>query len=199
MRELMVGANRFNEIQRGLPGLSRSMLSGRLRQLKQQGLIEHTAADPPGYQMTAAGAATRDIIMALGRWTVAWRFPLPQTTTSDSALMLWRIYQGVKSSALPDRKVTIQLTFNDGDPRYGWIVLDRPDVSLCFEPSKSDADLRIAATVATWQSIWFGHRDLTDAMRSGDLTAAGSRDVIDQFPNWFALSDFAADVAARAS
>lgn len=199
MRELMFGANRFNEIQRRLPGLSRSMLSGRLRQLEQHGLIEHAAADPPGYQMTAAGAATRDIIMALGRWAVAWRFPLPQGTASDSALMLWRVYQGIRRCALPDRKVTIQLTFDDGDPRYGWIVLDRPDVSLCVEPSQSDADLRIAARVVTWQSIWFGHRDLTDAMRSGDLTAAGPRDLIDQFPGWLALSDFAAGVAARAS
>ena len=43
IRELMVGAHGFNEIHRGIPRISRSLLAGRLRQLERLGLVVRRA------------------------------------------------------------------------------------------------------------------------------------------------------------
>ena len=54
VRDMLVGATRFNELARGLPGLSRALLSRRLRQLQHDGLVERTG---DGYTLTRAGTS----------------------------------------------------------------------------------------------------------------------------------------------
>ncbi len=197
LRELMVGARRFNEIGRGLPGLSRSLLSGRLRALEQQGLVQPTVGATPGYELTPAGEATRPVIMELGRWTVRWRFPPPSAGETNSSQLLWRLYQGVDRAALPPRRVTIELEFPGSDPRRGWLQFDAPDVAMCLEPPPQRWDLRVTGTVASWLSVWFGHRNLGRAIAAGDLAVEGTAALAAQFPFWFSLSPFAPQVAAR--
>ena len=42
LRDMLAGARRFNELARGLPGISRALLSRRLRQLETAGLVVRT-------------------------------------------------------------------------------------------------------------------------------------------------------------
>lgn len=135
VRELLVGASRFNEIRRGLPGISRSLLSDRLRSLERQGLLEHRTDTASGsYCLTAAGQDLRDVLVALGTWTVRWRFPAPAATAPDSSMLLWRMFQGINVANLPPQRVTVQLNFADAEPSRGWFILDGDASSLCMEP-----------------------------------------------------------------
>lgn len=192
VRELLVGASRFNEMHRALPGLSRSMLSGRLRTLERHGLVEALPdAQGGGYGLTDAGADLRGLLMALGAWTVRWRFPPPDETVPDSPLLLWRMYQGINAAQLPPHRVTVEFQFDDAEPSRGWLHLDGEASSLCMDPPGHAADLVISGSVRTWLAVWFGHRTYADAVDTGDLVIKGSAHLVSQVPSWFHLSALA--------
>lgn len=196
VRELIVGATRFNEIHRALPGLSRSLLSSRLRMLVRHGLVVKGDRDgEEGYHLTDAGAALRPVLVAIGEWTVEWRFPMPEDSEKNSALMLWRMYQGLDPAALPTTRTTVEIGFTDADPDRGWLVLEGEDSSLCAQPPGHDADLTVRGSVRSWLEVWFGHIAFEEAVANGRLTVIGPRDLAAALPRWFRLSHFAKLVA----
>jgi len=70
IREMLYGPLGFTAIERGLPGISRSVLSSRLRRLQRDGIIER---QPDGrYRFTTAGEALRPVVHALGEWVARW-------------------------------------------------------------------------------------------------------------------------------
>jgi DNA-binding HxlR family transcriptional regulator len=198
VRELMAGASRFNEIHRGLPGLSRSLLSGRLRSLVRQGLVEHRGgAAARSYELTAAGADLREVILALGTWTVRWRFPPPTASNADSALLLWRMCQGVNPARLPPHRVTVEFVFTDAEPSSGWLVLDGAHSSLCMEPPGHQADLVARGSVPAWLAVWFGHRTYAEAVAAGALVLDGQAHLVSQLPHWFDTGPFTGAIVAQ--
>lgn len=198
VRELLMGASRFNEMHRALPGLSRSMLSGRLRTLERHGLVESLPNQQgAGYRLTEAGADLRGVLVALGSWTVRWRFPPPDEAVPDSKLLLWRMYQGIDRDRLPPHRVTVELEFDDAAPSRGWLRLDGDASSLCMDPPGEAADLVVSGSVRAWLALWFGHRTYAEAVDAGDVIVKGSAHLVSQLPGWFHLSAFAGLVAER--
>src|SRR5581483_11757477 len=74
VRDLLVGTHHFNDLARGLPGLSRSLLSKRLRRLQDADLVERLDGE---YRLTEAGEALRPIVFGLGEWAAHWIFGDP--------------------------------------------------------------------------------------------------------------------------
>src|SRR5688572_17296111 len=73
IRELLVGSRRFNDLHRGVPRMSTSLLTQRLRHLEKLGVVRHTAVGQVSeYSLTEAGEELRPIIMALGHWGASW-------------------------------------------------------------------------------------------------------------------------------
>lgn len=198
IRELVQGATRFNEIHRALPGLSRSLLSGRLRALQRHGLVEHLTETGTGsYRLTQAGADLRGVLEALGAWTVRWRFPPPAAAVPDSPLLLWRIYQGLNRAKLPPHPVTVEFVFRDAEPSRGWMVLNGGASSLCMDAPSQANDVVVGGTVRVWLAVWFGHRTYDDAIESGDLVVKGPAHLVPHFRHWFDLSPLAELVAEQ--
>jgi DNA-binding HxlR family transcriptional regulator len=196
IRELIQGSTRFNEIHRALPGLSRSLLSGRLRALERHGLVEHlTGTNAGSYRLTDAGAGLRSVLVALGAWTVRWRFPAPAQAVPDSPLLLWRMYQGLNRDKLPPHPVTVEFMFEDAEPSRGWMVLNGDASSLCMEAPSQATDVIVAGTVRVWLAVWFGHRTYDEAIESGDLVVKGPAHLVPQVRDWFDLSPLAPLVA----
>ncbi len=197
VRELLQGATRFNEIHRGLPTLSKSLLSSRLRGLVKQGLVEHRNDRATGsYHLTPAGEDLREVIVAVGAWTVQWRFPAPNAAVADSPLLLWRMFQALRLDHLPPRRVTVEFTFSDAKPDRGWMILDGAESSLCMEPPGNDAEMVVDGSVETWLAVWFGHRSFADAVETRSLVLTGTPALTSELHRWFDPSVFAASVAA---
>src|SRR5664279_4535724 len=81
LREVMVGASGFNEIHRGIPRISRTLLAQRLRELQRRGLMTHVASRPGRsgvYTLTAAGQALTPIVWSMGAWAAEWMFGDPE-------------------------------------------------------------------------------------------------------------------------
>ncbi len=96
VRDLLIGPKRFGEIQRGLPGIPTNILTARLNELEDSGLVRRRVLARPAkgvaYELTEAGIALEDAVFALGRWgAVRLGEPRPdETVTEDSIAMALR-------------------------------------------------------------------------------------------------------------
>jgi DNA-binding HxlR family transcriptional regulator len=200
IREMLTGASRFTDIHRGLPGLSRTLLSQRLRVLQRSGLVEQFAAaesEAAGYQLTEAGADLRGVLGELGVWAVRWRFPEPSDDQLNPHLLLWRMRSGLAHDRMPPRRVVIEFRFENARPEYGWLIADGDDSSICARSPLFTVDVYATASSRVWHEIWFGHRSLRESIGNGDVTLSGHKKLTGQFVDWFRLSEFAGEVAAR--
>ena len=203
VRELLSGPRGFNDIHRGLPGLSRTLLSQRLRTLRQAGLISTDTAGGDrarGYRLTAMGADLRAVLFELGSWSVRWCFSTPTDDQLDPHLLLWRMRTGLVLDNLPDHRTTIEITFGgNDDPQStrGWLVLAGADSSVCARHPMFDVDIYARATAQVWHELWYGHRGWLEALAQGKLRLSGDTQLLKQMPDWFQRSAFATQVDER--
>ncbi|MFC5209222.1 winged helix-turn-helix transcriptional regulator [Pseudonocardia sulfidoxydans] len=201
IRELYVGARRFNDIHRGLPGLSRTLLSQRLRSLRQTGLVMAVADDgsgSEGYVLTDRGADLERVLMELGSWGVRWSFPEPSDEQLDPHLLMWRMRLGLRPRCLPDHRITAELIFEQNqDLVRGWLIIDGEGSSVCTRHPMFAVDIHARARSEVWYAVWYGQRSWSDALSSRDLSLSGEPDLVRAFPTWFERSGFADEVAAR--
>ena len=194
VRELILGCHRFNDIERGLPGISRSLLASRLRDLEEAGVVERlprahsTVAE---YHLSEAGRDLKTVIEALGAWGVRWAFGEPKPEELDPALLVWKIHQRIDRESLPERRVVVEFDFTGPKARRVWLVLQRREVSVCVTPTGFDADLIVRADLAFFYRLWFGYVDYDTALRGGSVTVEGLPALAKQFPRWLMWSPMA--------
>src|SRR2546423_8984064 len=93
LRELFAGSRRFSEIRRGMPLISRALLTQRLRHLEDAGVIESRPAAGRGreYRLSQAGAGVHGGIAALGAWGPRGGHRRPPAGNLAATLLLWDI------------------------------------------------------------------------------------------------------------
>ena len=198
VRELLAGIRHFNELDRGLPGISRALLVDRLRRLEQAGVVERRAgkSGSPEYHPTAAGRELQRLIDGFGRWGAQWAFGEPRPSELDPVVLLWWMKRRVHRRRLPSRRVVIQFDFRGDRNGSYWLVLERADVSVCLQHPKFDVDLRVAADIRAFYCVWLGRATLRDAVTKGLVRFDGAPAAIREFPLWFAWSPMAGAVQA---
>jgi len=200
VRELLVNVSCFNDLERGLPGISRPLLSERLRRLVHGGVLERRAAERGRrieYRLTAAGRELRCVISALGKWGVRRAFGEPRPSELDPAILLWWMRRRVCTDAIPRRRVVIQFDFRGAAKRTYWLVIKSSEASICLKHPGFDVDLLVKADVAAMYDVWFGRAKLSDAVRKRDICLQGLPAMVQAYPRWFALSPLAERVRAR--
>src|SRR5712691_7370464 len=115
IRELaLTGSRRFNDIQRGVPLMSSSLLSKRLRQLERAGIIERrqrSVGKGSQYHLTPAGEELGPVFAQLGVWSERWlRRPIFEETP-DTGLLMWWIRTTVRTDSLPAGRTVIHFRF----------------------------------------------------------------------------------------
>lgn len=197
VREVLMGAARFTEIHDGLPGLSRTVLSQRLRRLQRSGVIARKADG--GYRMTAAGRDLRPVLLAIGRWGARWCFPKPSSEKLLEPYQFARQMQaGLLVHALPPQKVVVQLIVEDPahGPKYAWLILNGENSTACSRDPLFEVDLYAVASSRTWNEVWFGFRSFESALRDEAIQLTGNRSLVREFRSWFRLSAFAPEIAS---
>jgi DNA-binding HxlR family transcriptional regulator len=121
LRELMAGAHGFNDIQRGVPLISRAVLVARLRELEAQGVIERRRrADGTGheYWLTPAGDGFRSIVNELGRWGMTYTRDRIRRADLDPGFLMWGLRRRADVSTLPDHRIVVRFEFlrRTGEP-----------------------------------------------------------------------------------
>lgn len=198
VRELLCGSHRFNDLHRGVPLISRSLLTQRLRQLEGAGIVERRPANRGGgseYHLTPAGEEFRPVVMMLGEWGQRWtrRF---ESIDLDPNLLLWDMQRWLNRKRFPPRRVVIRFEFR-GVPRIyrarsrWWLVVEPEAVDVCIKDPGFEVDVAVSADLAAMTKLWLGDLGFRAATRDGLIAVEGPSELRDAFPTWLALSPFA--------
>jgi DNA-binding HxlR family transcriptional regulator len=193
VREMLGGASGFNELHRGLPGISRSVLADRMRALERAEVIERRTG-PKGrtleYRFTPAGRDLEPVVQALGEWGATWSVTEPRPDELDPYLLTVWMARHVDRRRLPPARTVIQFDFREPKQRY-WMVLEPSEVSVCLHHPGFDADLAVVVDTAALYRVYLGRAELGGAIRAGQLTMSGPRTLQREFARWFTWSAFA--------
>ena len=198
IRELaLTGSRRFNDIQRGVPLMSSSLLSKRLRQLERGGLVERRPrAEGKGteYVLTPAGQELGPVFAQIGIWSERWlRRPIFEETP-DTGLLMWWVRTTVKTDALPAGRTVIHFRFRKAPEklRNFWLVL--PEADLCLTDPGFGVDVTVQSDPKTLTAVWMGDLGLAAALSSDAIELEGPRNLVGSFPKWFGLHPLFAGV-----
>ncbi|WP_431970373.1 winged helix-turn-helix transcriptional regulator [Nocardia sp. bgisy134] len=194
LRDLLLGSTRFNDLARGLPGLSRTLLTKRLRQFERAGLIEKIGGR---YLMTEAGRDLEPILFGLGAWGARWTFGEPDPDELDADLLVWWMHTRLDTSSFPGVRQVLAVRFDD-DPRRYWIVVERGAPSVCFTDPGYPVDVTIRSDVSSLYQVWLGRIPVLHALRTGRLEFTGPTVLTRRMPAVLQLSPVAPYSDSRA-
>jgi DNA-binding HxlR family transcriptional regulator len=192
VRELLCGSRRFNDIRRGVPRISKTMLSERLQALVHIGAISR-AAGPlgPEYELTEAGRELANLVGALGTWGQRWLPRKADEEDIDSGPVLLDMQRRVRFEALPEAPLVVRFQIG-GDPAR-FLLLKRGEASLCDQNLGFPEPLVVRTRLGPLAGWWRGDLSFLEARRAG-LTVEGPKALARAFPSWFERYVFA-DVA----
>src|SRR5579875_3903506 len=193
VRELVMGSCRFNELRRGLPRMSPSLLSKRLQQLIRAGVVERRdVGTDVQYVLTPAGQELRPVIEAIGVWGTRWIGRLGDGDL-DPKLLLWDMHRHVNHAMVPRPRTVMHFVFHDvpAQLRDWWLVVTAEDVDVCDIDPGHEVTVTVRASLRGLVEVWRGDVTWAQALRSGDVDLQGPRALCRAVPGWFALSTFA--------
>jgi DNA-binding HxlR family transcriptional regulator len=189
VRELLCGGRRFNDIRRGIPRISRTVLSERLQALADIGVIVRiNGPHGPEHVLTDAGREVASIIGALGIWGQRWLPRRPDQEDLDAEPLLVDMQRRVNRDALPRHPIVVRFEIDRAKPRF--LLLKASEVSLCTQNPGFPEALTVKARLEALVAWWRGDVSFVEAQRLG-LSITGSRAQARAFPNWFERYQFA--------
>lgn len=192
IRDLASGPARFTELQRGVPLMSPSLLSKRLRELSREGIVTRHGGRGAPYELTEAGRELVPLVIELGVWGQRWTRRQLAREEVDLGLFLWAFQRAVHPDAF-SRRVVVELELKDQPKakRRWWIVSDDPDVELCLDPPGFDTDIYVATTLRDMIYVWRGDLELAAAMRDERIDVHANQRLRRAFRKWFGVSSLA--------
>ena len=200
IRELCAGATRFNEIRRGVPRMSATLLKQRLDALEQAGIVERrrTRSGATSYALTDAGEELRPVLSAIGAWGQRWARDIRKEDL-DPGWLVWAMHRRLDTAAMPPGRMVIEIVFSDAPARQRafWILRDRDAVEVCLKPPGDPVDVVVTTTVRVLAEVWRGLRPIGAEIKAGRLRIEGDASLRRAFPNWLLLSAYAGVVRRR--
>lgn len=199
VRELVMGTHRFNDLQRGLPAIPRSVLAGRLRRLQADGLLERRRgrSGHGEYWLTPLGQDLQPALMSLGEWATRNFGRDPHKDEADPGVLLLWLERTVDRSAFPADSFVVRFEFPGARPPRAWLVVEDRQPRVCDDDPGVPVDLVVTADVRELHRVHAGRVALSAALRSGAVSLEGSAQQRRAFTRWFGYSPFAP--AARAA
>lgn len=194
IRELLRGARHFSDIQDGIPRISPSLLSRRLKQLQRTGLVVRGHEDNrPVYDLTEAGQELRAVLWSLGEWGQRWMGEI-EDAELDPVVLLKDIQTYADPDTFPEERTTVELRFPElkGSDRLWWLVLQHSErMEVCDIDPGHDIDLWVTTSLRMLTEIWLGERPLDRALAAQSLSLSGTSTAQARITDWFGLSPFA--------
>ncbi len=189
VRNLLLGCSTFNELVDGAPGLSRALLSKRLRELERAGVIEIRAkANGQGstYRLTPAGRELWAVILAIGVWGEKWLELEPEHAHPAVVLWSWSTTY-LRRERLPSGRALVRFEFPRwaGRGRRAWLLVEHGDAEICEKDPGFDEDVIVAVEDTVAFARWhLGQLEWGEAVRSGGIRVSGSRELARALPTW---------------
>ncbi len=200
IRELIAGGESFGELRKGLPLISPSLLSARLKTLESAGVVERATTDSAvRYKLTQAGEELKPIIMQLGVWGHRWVRSDLSKEDLDPSLLMWDIHRNLDAAFFGAEQTVLLFEFSDytSKLRRWWLVIRNGDVDVCLKDPGHDVDLHLFTDVKTLTAVWMGDSSLGQALRSERLSVTGATHLKRGLSSWLGTNYFADIKPAR--
>ncbi len=193
VRDLAFGATRFSELQRGVPLMSPTLLSRRLKQLVSEGVVERRRSETGKswtYHLTPAGLEFAPLVETLGVWGQRWSRRQLAEGEIDLGLLLWTLERSVKANAFGKERAVIHLQFSDqpASKDRWWFVNHRHECELCLEDPGYDVDLYLTCSLPDMIYLVRGDLTLATALSTDRLDVVGSSSARKKLSDWLNLS-----------
>jgi DNA-binding HxlR family transcriptional regulator len=195
IRNMLHGSTTFTAIAGGVPGLSHSLLTTRLRDLAAAGVVEvvpNETGRGSHYRPTAAGRDLVEVMAALGRWGERWIELAPEHLDPGMVLHAW-VHWYLAADVLPKRRVVVRFDVRGwrGMGKVLWIIFDGPGSEVCLKHPGFDEDLVVDADARALAEWHLGRIEWAQALSAGDIVVSGSRRLAAELPGWNRRSDAA--------
>ena len=195
IREAIMGATRFNEFQHGMALISPTMLTKRLNDLTENGLLMRKkipAQKGYEYHLTGAGKELFPIIKQLGDWGMRWARGQMVDSELDVELLILYLVRSIKPESLPGNETVIQFNFTNLK-KLGrwWIVVRGNNVDACLEDPGRDVDIWFTTDLRTMIEAWMGDITYKEAVRDKRMKLIGPKALTNNITLWMTNSIFA--------
>jgi DNA-binding HxlR family transcriptional regulator len=197
VRELLLGPKRYTDLRRGLPNVSPNVLSQRLHDLEQAGVIRRHKLPPPAgsrvFELTDWGRQLEPMIISLGHW--AAQSPAGLATDlpigADSMILSLRArFDPRAAHQLLHAIYELQL----GEDRFR-IEVAHDEIAIA-RGGPDQPDATIASDPNTLTALLWGGQPLSAAQRSGHITIGGDKRAVERFLRLFPIPEPAATARA---
>lgn len=193
VRELLCHPQSFNELRNGVPLISPTLLSGRLKTLEHRAIVRRDCLEKGVvYSLTDAGEELHSVITAMGVWGQRWARSNLTREDLDPTLLMWDIHRRLDTQHLPAGRTVIRFEFDGCPParRFWWLVVESGEVDVCLKDPGYDIDLLIHSPLDVMTAVWMGDLSLHDALRAQSIRLAGDTALKESLPDWFLLNVF---------
>jgi DNA-binding HxlR family transcriptional regulator len=188
LRNLLLGCTTFNAISGGVPGMSRSLLTSRLRALEDQGIVKSTPQQGRrgrDYVLTESGRDLWKVIEALSTWGRQWIELQPEH--SDPSFVLWAwAHVHLRREKLPKRRVLVQLEFPEEPPshRRFWFLIEHGNAELCYSKPRFEVNVHVTARSQAFMLWHVGRLSWREAIQTGSIRVTGPHSLVRALPTW---------------
>jgi hypothetical protein len=176
--------------------MSPTLLSKRLRELEEAGIVNAVPLSPGGpqeYRLTPAGEELRPLVVGLGEWGYRWVEASLSLSKLDPTLLMWDIRRRMDASAFPRRRSTVQFAYPELDVRHRdyWLVVEDGKADLCYVDPGYEVDLWVRCPLRVMTAIWMGYTSLRAEIAKGAVEVDGDAALARSMPVWLRSSSFA--------
>lgn len=195
--EMWNGSTRFNELRRGVPGISPTLLSKRLKDMEAQGLVERIEDRSRGtvdYLRTPMAIQLEPVLDQLGAWAYRNMKPAVTLRHCDPDYLMWTLRRKVDTSLFPQRRVVIRFRLTDAPADGGryWLIA-RPGckVDLCKTDPRFDVDLFVEGESRALAAIWLGYSSWQAEIAQDRIFVSGETALVHGIDRWLVTCGFA--------
>ena len=197
LTELWSGSSRFNEIRRGVGGVSSALLSKRLKEMEAQGLIERIKDPATGnidYVRSEMAIELEPAMRALAVWAQKYVEADVAAGGNDLSALMWSLRRYINQHELPPQRVVIRFHFadtKDCHDTYWLVARPRTEVELCATVPDYEVDLFVETTVAALSGIILGRTTIIREQDQGRFFLSGDARLSQTIDRWLSLSEYA--------
>jgi len=194
---LWAGSTRFNDLRREIGSISPALLSRRLKELEEMGLVERVTNPATGsvdYLRTEAAIALEPALDALAQWAQCFIDAEVALCTSSVSNLMWKLRGAFDEDALPRRRVVMQFRFSDPELEFGtyWAILQPgTQVEICCSIPGFDIDLYVETNRVSLHGILLGRATLAGELANGQLYLSGDPMLARTIQRWLKLGQYA--------
>ncbi len=196
LRELLLGSRSFNDISRGVARMSRTLLSARLKELTERGILIKQSRENirySEYQLTKAGEALSSVVFGMADWSQEWLEIEPALENLDADHLFWSIRRSARPHPeLPNPFIVhIYLTDQSKEHQNAWLVFKDREVELCIIDHDFEVDVQIEATTRNLTKLYMGWSEFSPAIKNKEVILRGPRCYTDNVQEWLGRSRLA--------